>query len=106
MVTRIGSRRPRRNFLRAHREKQGLTQDQLADRIGTYKGQISNWENNHRSISGAVQEALEEALSLEPGDIYRDPDRPSADDLLRNASPEVVNEAIEIIKVLMNRKAS
>lgn len=106
MVTRIGPRRPRRNFLKAHREKHGLTQEQLADRIGTHKAQISNWENNRRAISSAAQEALEDALNLEPGDIHRDPDRPSADDLLRNASPEVVNEAIEIIKVLMNRKAS
>ena len=106
MVTRIGPRKPRRNFLRAHREKVGLTQEQLADRIGTKKAQISNWENQNRAISPGAQEALEDALGIDPGQIYRDPERPSADELLRNASPELVQEAIDIIKVLVNRRAS
>lgn len=102
MVTRIGPRQPRRHFLKEHREKAGLTQEQLADRVGTYKGQVSNWENHRRVISRPAQEALEAALGT--GDLYRDPSRPSADELLRNQPPEVVDEAIAIIQVIVNRR--
>jgi len=104
MVTRIGPKTPRRNFLAKWRQKRELTQEQLADRVGTYKAQISNWEGGKRSLSFDVQTALAEALDIEPQDLFRDPDRPSADELLRNASPQVLNEAIEIIKVLVARR--
>lgn len=106
VVTRIGPKQPRRNFLAKWRLKRELTQEQLADRVGTHKAQVSNWENNKRAMSFAVQSALAEALDIEPSDLFRDPDRPSADELLRDASPETVKEAIEIIRVLVSRRAS
>lgn len=105
MVTRIGPKTPRRNFLAKWRQKRELTQEQLAERLGTYKGQISNWEGNKRNMGFAVQAALAEALDIEPSDLFRDPERPSADELLRDADPKVFNEAIEIIKVLVARRA-
>lgn len=104
MVTRIGSKTPRRHYLAAWRKERGLSQEQLADRLGTHKAQISNWETGKRSIGMEVQAALADALSIEPQDLFRDPARPSADELLRNASPQVLNEAIEIIKVLVARR--
>lgn len=105
MVARIGPKQPRRHYLAKWRAHRGLSQQQLAERVGTYKAQISNWENNKRAMSFDVQAALAEALNIEPGDLFRDPDRPSADELLRDAPVSVVNEAIEIIKVLVNRRA-
>lgn len=104
MVTRIGPKKPRRNFLAKWRAKKKLTQEQLAERLGTYKGQISNWENNNRAMGFDVQSALAEALDIEPSDLFRDPDRPSADELLRDADPHVFNQAIELIKVLVARR--
>lgn len=104
MVTRIGPKKPRRNFLAKWRAKRELTQEQLADRVGTYKAQISNWEGGKRALTFDVQSALAEALDIEPQDLFRDPDRPSADELLRDASPQVLSEAIEIIKVLVARR--
>ncbi len=105
MVTRIGPKTPRRNFLAKWRQKRELTQEQLADRLGTYKGQVSNWEGGKRALTFDVQAALAEALDIEPQDLFRDPDRPSADELLRDASPQLYKEAIEIIKVLVSRRA-
>lgn len=104
MVTRIKPKTPRRNFLAKWRAKKGMTQEQLAEHLDTYKGQISNWEGNKRAMGFAVQAALAEALDIEPSALFRDPDVPSADELLRDADPQIVNEAIEIIKVLIARK--
>ncbi len=81
-----------------------MTQRQLADRLDTYEAQISNWEAGRRSISGAVQAALEDALRIPAGHLYWDPDRPSADELLRGQPREVTEKAMEIIKALIGRK--
>lgn len=81
-----------------------MTQEQLAERVGTYKGQISNWENGNRSLSFDVLSALAEALNIEPMDIFRDPKRPSADELLRDAPPSVHAQVIDLIKVLVQRR--
>jgi len=106
MVHRIGPQKPRQNYLRAWREGRGLTQEQLAERLGTSKGQISSWETGRRSMTWGVQEALAEALSIEPWDLFRDPAQPSADELLRNASPEIRQQAIDVIRVLVTKKSA
>lgn len=104
MIARIGPKKPRHNFLAAWRKKRGLTQEQLAERVGTYKGQVSNWENGNRSLSYDVMDALAEALDIEPADLFRDPARPSADELLRDAPDAVYEQALDMIKILVARR--
>ena len=101
MIARIGPRRPRRQYLREWRNSRGLTQEQVAERLNTSKGQVSNWESGKRGMSAGVIEALEEALQLEPGDLFRNPAQPSADDLLRNATPEQRRQALSVIEALL-----
>lgn len=115
MVTRIGPKTPRKHYLAAWRLKRGLTQEQLAERLGTYKSQVSNWENYRRDITPNVQLALAEALDIEPGDIFFDPAKPSPSELLRdsavhemtlilnNQNEETRQQALEMIKVLVRR---
>jgi transcriptional regulator with XRE-family HTH domain len=104
MVTRIGPQQLRRNFLRQWRESKGLTQEQLAERVGTYKAQVSNWENAKRAMTFAVQSSLADALGIEPTDLFRDPARPSVDELLRDQPVEVVERAAEMVRILINRR--
>jgi transcriptional regulator with XRE-family HTH domain len=101
MIARIGPKEPRRNFLKDWREKRGLTQDQLAERLDTGKDQVSRWENRKRGMSAEVLEALADALNIQPYDIFRDPKRPSADELLSRASPEIRRQAFAIIETLI-----
>jgi transcriptional regulator with XRE-family HTH domain len=101
MIARIGPKRPRRQYLQAWRDSRGLTQQQVADRVGTSKGVVSNWESGKRGMSAGVIEALEEALQLEPGDLFRDPAQPSADELLRDATPEQRRQALQVIEALL-----
>lgn len=104
MVTRIGPSKPFRHFLKEWREKRGLTQQQLADRLPvgkdgkpTGKDQISRWETGKRGMTMDVQVALSEALPLDsPGDLFRDPNQPSADELLRRVPPEQRDKIISI----------
>jgi transcriptional regulator with XRE-family HTH domain len=108
MVTRIGPSRPIRHFLVEWRKARGLTQQQLADRLPsgdddkqTGKDQVSRWERSQRGMTMEVQAALAEALDINPGDLFRDPATPSADELLRNATPEVRRQAFMVIEALL-----
>lgn len=101
MVARIGPKKPHRLYLREWRLKRGLSQDQLAARLDTSKGQVSNWENRKRELGFETQCALADALGIEPGDLTRDPDAPSADELLRHASPETRRQAFALIETLL-----
>ena len=101
MIARIGPKRPRRQYLAEWRDSRGLTQQQLADRVATGKDQISRWESGKRGMSAGVIEALEEALQLEPGDLFRDPAKPSVDELLRDASPEERRRVFSVVQAML-----
>ena len=105
MIARIGPRQPFRHFLREWRKHRGLTQQQLADRLETNKGNVANWENGKRGLTADVQFALAEALGTQPEDLFRDPEQPSADALLRDASPEIRAQAFAIIETLLKTAA-
>lgn len=101
MVTRIGPKAPSKLYLAEWREAKGsLTQQQLADRIGTTKGTISRWENGERDPPLSALYALAEALSIHTGDLFHHPDRPTADELLRNASPDELRQALTVVRAL------
>jgi transcriptional regulator with XRE-family HTH domain len=109
MVTRIGPRDPIKHFLKEWRLKRDLTQQQLADRLPngedgkpTGKDQISRWERNQRGMTMDVQAALADALGLDnPGDLFRDPERPTLDELLRGATPEQRTQVISVVTALL-----
>jgi transcriptional regulator with XRE-family HTH domain len=78
MGTRVKSRlkKPtnRRHFIREWRKHRGLTQPQLAERIGVSVSSISQLETYKQGYSQATLEALADALNCEPADLLiRDP---------------------------------
>jgi transcriptional regulator with XRE-family HTH domain len=101
--SRIGPRRPRRVYLSEWREYRGLTQKQLGDRLGVTDVTVSRWELGNSLPNTNVLAAIAEALDIEPQDLYRHPDQPSADALLRGQPAEVRDQAISIIRAI--RKA-
>ena len=102
MAPRIGPRRARRLFLAEWREARGLTQQQVADRLGVSDVTISRWETQKGSHkpNTDVLAALAEAYDIEPEDFYRHPDAPSADALLRDQPEDIKRQAIVIIEAL------
>lgn len=101
MAVRIGPRRPRRIYLAEWRDHRGLTQEQLGQRLGVAGVSISRWETGRVLLSTDVMAAIAEALApMEPQDLYRHPDQPSADALLRDQPPEVRDQAIKLIQAI------
>ena len=100
MPTRIGSRRPIRLYIAEWRENRGLTQEALASRLGTTDVTISRWETRKRQPDLNAQAGLAEALDIDPFDLRRHPDQPSADALLRDQPQEVRDQAIKLIQAI------
>ena len=101
MVTRIGPKKPVRLYIaewRKHRDD--MSQEQLANRIGSTKSSISRWETGERDITLGALGAMAEALQCEVPDLYRDPARPSADALLRGSSEALRQQAFRLIEAL------
>ena len=100
MVTRIGPKRPPKLFIAEWREHRHLTQQQLADRIDSTKSSVSRWESGARDITVNALSAIADALDCIVPDLYRSPDRPSADDLLRDMDERTRRQAIRLIEAL------
>jgi transcriptional regulator with XRE-family HTH domain len=100
MPPRIRPRTPIRLYLAKWRDRKGLTQQQVADRLETSDVTISRWETGERRPDLNAQAAYAEALGIELPDLWRDPDRPSADELLRGQPQDVVDQAMNIIKAI------
>lgn len=101
MVIRIGPKtlKPRRIFLKEWREHAGLTQEQLAERMGTTKATISRIENLARDPQLGFLEAAAEALSCSVSDILsRSPNHPTADQLLQSLSESQRNQVIDFME--------
>lgn len=97
MADRIYARRKPHLYLAEWREKKGLTQQQLADRLGASDVTISRWETGRRRPNLDAQEAISEALGIEAVDLRRHPSQPSADALLRDQPPEIVDMVLKQI---------
>lgn len=97
-VPRIGPRKALHLFLAEWRLEKGLTQQELGDRMNKSDVTISRWETGKRKPSDKAKADLAYALGLDdPVDLYRDPNRPSADALLRGQPPEVIDQALKVI---------
>ena len=100
MPPRIYPRRQPKLFIAEWRDSRGLTQEALGHRLGTSDVTVSRWETGSRRPDNNALAAICEALGIEITDIYRHPDAPSADQLLRGQPEEVWDQAIAIIKTI------
>jgi transcriptional regulator with XRE-family HTH domain len=102
MPARIYPRRPPRLYLAEWREahKPTLTQKALGERLGVSDVTVSRWETGERRPDINVIAAYAEALGREFRDMFRHPEQPSADDLLRDQPSEVQAAAFKMIRGL------
>lgn len=82
----------------AHRPT--LTQKTLGERLGISDVTVSRWETGERRPDINAIAAYAEALDRELPDMFRHPDTPSADELLRGQTPEVRENVFKMLKGL------
>jgi len=91
MPSKIGPRKAFVHYIAEHREAKGLTQDQLADRLGCDGMTVSRWENYKTRVDFPILAAIAEALYgdlAEAEDILHHPDEPTPNQLLRQLPQE------------------
>ena len=113
MGTRVKSRlkepQRRRHFIKEWRKHVGLTQEQLADRIGVAVSTISQLETMKQGYSQPTLEAIADALGREPADLLmRKPPKKDEDEdpdpnsgmwsIWEKLDVPAKNQAIKILK--------
>lgn len=69
----------RPTYIKAWRKHRGLTQEQLAERVGVDRSYVNKIENGKKRYDQPFLEAAADALGCEPADlIMRDPSEPAA----------------------------
>lgn len=87
--------------IRAARQQAGLTQSQLAERVGgVYKGTVSKWESGAQSPSRHLA-AIEAALGIQLSDHERPALRLS--DLAQLSNAELTNHLARIVAEVARR---
>ena len=87
-------------YLAEWREHRGLTQQQLADQLGSFTSTVSRWENLQREPNLGTQKAIADVLSIEVTDLHRHPDQFSADALLRGQPQEILDLILKLVEAV------
>lgn len=94
---------PLENF-KAWREKKGLNQTQLAERMDTDQPTVSKWERGVVPMTLGIVHAYAEALDIEPEDFWRHPDAPISELVLldRKLDPRARARIVRIVKAALD----
>ena len=97
-------RRP--NYIRQWRKHRGLTQEQLAERIGTTHATVSRIERGLQDFTGEFLELAADALMCEPPDLLiRDPtDTESIWSLWQRAQPGERRQIVALSDALLKSR--
>lgn len=104
MITKIGPKKPYRHYLREWMRNRDLTQAAIADRLDVGKGTVNKLINGKMPLSERWLVGFSEALNIEVSDIFRDPARPTREELLADLSNEDQDTVIQLINVLRSKK--
>jgi len=103
-----GSGKPVGHFIAEWREHRGLTQDMLAERLGTTKASISRIENGKQPYSQPFLEACAETLMTDPASlIMRNPlDKEAIWSLWDQAKPGQRKQIVRAVEKVMKQTGS
>ncbi len=93
-----------RAYLREWRIHQGMTLQDVGDKMGLLRAQISSWETGARGITEKKLLRYCEAIGVDVSRIYQMPDAQSIDALLEGASPEIKSKAYLMVKLLLGQE--
>lgn len=97
----------RKTFIREWRKHRGLTQEQLAERIGIERSYLSRIESGARDYDQSFLDAAADALRCEPQDLLmRDPSDPEGIwSIWDQIKPTQRQQAIALLKVIAGDKS-
>lgn len=82
-----------KNRIREIRKQKGLTQQELADKVGVSQTQIGRWETSERGLDIDVLPVIAKSLNVEPWEL-----------LPREMQPNITPEEAEILRAVRKAK--
>lgn len=101
MVTKIRKGARVYLYITEHMKKQDISDEHLANRIGVARETVFRWRKEQRRLNPEKIAVIASALDMEPHELYRPPDNPFLDTIVRKAPAEdqaFVEQAIKRIK--------
>lgn len=92
---------PKHYYIKEWRDRAGLSQQALGDRLGVTHVAIGRWERGERQPSIKSQRELADALGIRPIDLLRPPDRPSLDALLAGLPEEDFQRVMRTVRAVL-----
>jgi len=89
--------------LREWLQHSGLTQADMAERMGCAQTTVSRILNGKQMLSLPAQAAFAEAVGCKPVDLFRRPDEVSIDALLADADDETRDAAVRVVLALIEK---
>lgn len=103
-VTQIRRGAKRHLYLTEWFEFRGLNDEKVAGRMDSNRETIWRYRNGKTRVAPHIQARLAEALDCAPADLWHLPGRPSIDAMLKDASKETHEIAVDIVQQLVKRR--
>lgn len=103
MATRIGRLKSSHIYLKEWLNHRGLSDERAAQRLGIDRTTLWKWRTQPRRLTRDKLASLAVILDIEPEELYRPPDRPSLDAMIKNAPEDVQKMAVDIVQRLVKR---
>jgi len=100
----VAKRRRRHLYILEWMKARGLSDEQLALKVGTTRVTIWRWANEQHRLNPEKIERLATALDLEPPELWRPPSRRSIDAILANAPDEVNDMAADVVERMVRQR--
>lgn len=99
-MNRIGPKKPFRHYIHEWIQHRDLDGVRMAGRMDVEPGTISKLLSGKMRLSDKWLVGFAEALDVEVIDLFRDPRRPTREELLAGLSEDDVQKVIQIIEVM------
>lgn len=101
MVTRIHKNAKAHLYIEEHMQAKGLSFDDIGGRMDVSRTTVWRWANEQWRLDPGKMEALATAIGLDsPIDLYRPPERPSIDAILKDAPQSVYEATLDVARRL------
>lgn len=103
MATRIGRRQAAHLYIKEWLDYRGLSDEKAAGRLGVARETVWKWRTQPRRLTRDKIASLAVILDIEPEELYRPPNRPSLDAMVKDQPEEVQKMAADIVRRLVGR---
>lgn len=101
MVTRLKGNARTHLYIDEWMAKLGLTDEILAGRMETNRVTMWRWRTQQHRLNPQKIAAIAAAMDLQPEQLWRLPDRPSVDAILRDAPDEAVQRVADVASIML-----